>query len=240
MPNPAINMMSWGPPGGRSRLQLEGVRARLGDVVGDEGFLVGGPSGPQCPWRTRSDRDAVTHGVRLKVVGEQLAVRDTGRHHKRREKNVFHESRILCVGFPRQNRWRRHESRTLHHEMGRQRAQNVFRRGLRWPGALRVEGQRRLEDMPKCPVNEWIGQEVRVSLKGSSIVWRPAKSSEDLRGGLVVRRVFEVPLACPSIIRPELSRIHEGIALRDEAWERANHLAPHVVYLSQTSHIKVG
>jgi hypothetical protein len=47
-------------------------------------------------------------------------------------------------------------------------------------------------------------------------------------------------LACPSIIRPELSRIHEGIALRDEAWERAYHLTPHVVYLSQTSHVKVG
>ena len=37
-----------------------------------------------------------------------------------------------------------------------------------------------------------------------------------------------------------VSRIHEGIALRDEAWERANHLQPHVVYVSQTSGFKVG
>ena len=58
--------------------------------------------------------------------------------------------------------------------------------------------------------------------------------------GLSYDAFLKSPLACPSIIRPELSRIHEGIALRDEAWERAHHLTPHVVYLSQTSHVKVG
>ena len=48
------------------------------------------------------------------------------------------------------------------------------------------------------------------------------------------------PMAVESVIRPELSRIHEGIALRDEAWEREHHLAPHITYLSLTSGIKVG
>ena len=48
------------------------------------------------------------------------------------------------------------------------------------------------------------------------------------------------PLAVESIIRPELSRIHEGIALRDAAWEEAHHNQPHAVYLSATSGIKVG
>jgi len=48
------------------------------------------------------------------------------------------------------------------------------------------------------------------------------------------------PQASPSIIRPELSRIHEGIALRDEEWERKHHLTPHFVYLSKTSGVKVG
>jgi hypothetical protein len=48
------------------------------------------------------------------------------------------------------------------------------------------------------------------------------------------------PLAVESIIRPELSRIHEGIALRDAEWEEAHHNQPHVVYLSLTSGIKVG
>ena len=58
--------------------------------------------------------------------------------------------------------------------------------------------------------------------------------------GLSYDAFIQSPLACPSIIRPELSRIHEGIALRDEKWERENHLQPHVVYVSQTSHFKVG
>jgi len=48
------------------------------------------------------------------------------------------------------------------------------------------------------------------------------------------------PQASPSIVRPELSRIHEGIALRDKAWEEEHHMQPHYVYLSRTSDIKVG
>ncbi len=48
------------------------------------------------------------------------------------------------------------------------------------------------------------------------------------------------PLSVESIIHPELSRIHEGIALRDKEWEEKHHNQPHVVYLSFTSGIKVG
>jgi hypothetical protein len=48
------------------------------------------------------------------------------------------------------------------------------------------------------------------------------------------------PQASPSIVRPELSRIHEGIALRDFEWEQAHHNQPHYVYLSRTSGVKVG
>ena len=48
------------------------------------------------------------------------------------------------------------------------------------------------------------------------------------------------PLAVESIIRPELSRIHEGVALRDYDWEMAHHMQPHIVYLSKTAGIKVG
>lgn len=48
------------------------------------------------------------------------------------------------------------------------------------------------------------------------------------------------PQAVESIIRPELSRIHEGIALRDKEWEEAHHNQPHYVYLSNTSGMKVG
>ena len=42
------------------------------------------------------------------------------------------------------------------------------------------------------------------------------------------------PLAVESIIRPELSKIHEGVALRDYDWEMKHHMQPHVVYLSKS------
>lgn len=58
--------------------------------------------------------------------------------------------------------------------------------------------------------------------------------------GMSYKAFMNSPMASPSIIRPELSQIHEGIALRDEAWERANHLQPHYVYLSKTAGVKVG
>ena len=50
----------------------------------------------------------------------------------------------------------------------------------------------------------------------------------------------ESPLAVESIIRPELSKIHEGIALRDYDWEMKYHMQPHIVYLSKTAGNKVG
>jgi hypothetical protein len=48
------------------------------------------------------------------------------------------------------------------------------------------------------------------------------------------------PMAVESIIRPELSKIHEGVALRDYEWEMKHHMQPHIVYLSKTAGIKVG
>jgi len=48
------------------------------------------------------------------------------------------------------------------------------------------------------------------------------------------------PYAVESIIRPELSMAHLGIALRDLEWETQHDVQPHIVYLSKTSGIKVG
>ena len=50
----------------------------------------------------------------------------------------------------------------------------------------------------------------------------------------------EHPAAVESVLRPELSRIHEGIALRDFEWEQKHHNQPHYVYISQTGAFKVG
>ena len=51
---------------------------------------------------------------------------------------------------------------------------------------------------------------------------------------------FESPISCPSIINPELSTIHTGVALRDRDFEERYHNVPHVVYLSRTNKLKVG
>ena len=98
-----------------------------------------------------------------------------------------------------------------------------------------------IEPLPETAINEWIGKRVHIHFEGLIHCVVSGKRIKKTYGeGMSYDAFLESPLACPSIIRPELSRIHEGIALRDEAWERANHLQPHVVYISQTSHLKVG
>ncbi len=51
---------------------------------------------------------------------------------------------------------------------------------------------------------------------------------------------FNSPLAGESIIRPELSRAHEGVEDRDLNYEKSYQLQPHVVYLAISGGLKVG
>lgn len=51
---------------------------------------------------------------------------------------------------------------------------------------------------------------------------------------------FTLPEANPSIISPELSTAHLGVAQRDLEWEQKFELQPHIVYLANSSGIKVG
>jgi hypothetical protein len=51
---------------------------------------------------------------------------------------------------------------------------------------------------------------------------------------------FSSPMAGESIVRPELSRAHEGIEDRDLAFEKSYQLQPHVVYLANSGGLKVG
>ena len=98
-----------------------------------------------------------------------------------------------------------------------------------------------LEYSHEISINSLIGQRIQITFQGQINCVESGKSIKKTFGeGLSYEAFLRSPLASPSIIRPELSRIHEGIALRDEAWERAHHLTPHYVYLSRTSHIKVG
>ena len=105
----------------------------------------------------------------------------------------------------------------------------------------RFRGADVLDPLPEQSAKGWVGQQVKVSFEGDIHCLETGKRIKKTYGeGLSYDAFLRSPMACPSILRPELSRIHEGIALRDEAWEREHHLQPHVVYVSQTSHLKVG
>ena len=98
-----------------------------------------------------------------------------------------------------------------------------------------------LEPAGEVDVNALIGSEISMRYDGVINCVVTGKRIRKAYGeGMSYDAFMTSPLSCPSIIKPELSRIHEGVALRDEAWEREHHLAPHYVYLSKTSGIKVG
>ena len=90
-------------------------------------------------------------------------------------------------------------------------------------------------------MNELIGQTISISYSGTINCVVSGKRIKKAYGdGMSYDAFKSSPLAVESIIRPELSKIHEGIALRDYDWEMKHHLQPHYVYLSKTAGVKVG
>ena len=66
------------------------------------------------------------------------------------------------------------------------------------------------------------------------------KNEKLYRMGFCKKCFFESPYASETIIRPELSTAHLGIAERDLEVEKSIQLQPHVVYLAYTGDVKVG
>ncbi|MCF6311327.1 MAG: DUF2797 domain-containing protein [Verrucomicrobiales bacterium] len=98
-----------------------------------------------------------------------------------------------------------------------------------------------LESGCELEMNALIGQTIRIEFQHQiNCVVSGKRINKAFGDGMSYDAFMNSPMAVPSIIRPELSRIHEGIALRDEEWEREHHLKPHVVYLSKTGGVKVG
>ena len=90
-------------------------------------------------------------------------------------------------------------------------------------------------------LNQLIGSTLNISYSGIiNCVISGKKINKTYGDGMSYDAFKSSPLAVESIIRPELSRIHEGVALRDYDWEMAHHMQPHIVYLSKTAGIKVG
>ena len=60
------------------------------------------------------------------------------------------------------------------------------------------------------------------------------------RQGFHKQCFFEIPQAADWIMRPELSKAHLGIEDRDLDYEKKVQLQPHIVYLANSSNVKVG
>jgi hypothetical protein len=98
-----------------------------------------------------------------------------------------------------------------------------------------------LDPALEVDMNALLGKEVRIVFEGGiHCVVTGKKIKKTFGDGMSYEAFMESPQASPSIIRPELSRIHEGIAIRDYDWEVKHHLQPHITYLSLTSGVKVG
>ncbi len=98
-----------------------------------------------------------------------------------------------------------------------------------------------LDPYEKIEMNALVGQELKLEYEGYiNSILSGEKIKKAFGEGMTYKEFMESPQASPSIMRPELSRIHEGIALRDYEWEVRHHLQPHVVYISLTSNFKVG
>ena len=63
---------------------------------------------------------------------------------------------------------------------------------------------------------------------------------EIYRQGFCKSCFFEIPNAADWIMKPELSKAHLDIEDRDLAYEKAVQLKPHIVYLANSSNVKVG
>lgn len=104
-----------------------------------------------------------------------------------------------------------------------------------------LRGADKLEMLPAEGVNAWVGQRIQIQFDGQIHCRVTGQSIRKPYGeGMSYQAWVEHPSAVESVLRPELSRIHEGIALRDFEWEQKHHNQPHYVYLSQTGAFKVG
>ncbi len=86
-----------------------------------------------------------------------------------------------------------------------------------------------------------IGSQITIEFQNEKYCSNCGNQFEDLfRMGFCKNCFFIAPQAGESIIRPELSRAHEGVEDRDLEFEKSYQLQPHVVYLANSGDLKVG
>ena len=90
-------------------------------------------------------------------------------------------------------------------------------------------------------MNDLIGKNVKIEWKGKVICKCCNKEmSKFYRSGFCYKCYWKSPMASQSIFKPELCTAHLNIEERDLEWEKKLQLAPHYVYLANSSGIKVG
>jgi len=89
-------------------------------------------------------------------------------------------------------------------------------------------------------MNDLIGSQLTISFSGQINCIRCGKKTKRSFGQGFCYQCFQTaPEADPSVMRPELSRSHLGIA-RDLEWAQKHDLIDHYVYLAVTDALKVG
>jgi len=90
-------------------------------------------------------------------------------------------------------------------------------------------------------MNDYIGKQIKIDWSGEVICGCGKKMNSFYRNsGYCYKCYWESPLASQSIFKPELCTAHLGIEERDLEWEKEFQIAPHYVYLANSSGIKVG
>jgi len=88
-------------------------------------------------------------------------------------------------------------------------------------------------------MNQLIGKEISIDFEHYQCLGC-AKDKKIFRQGYCYDCFYDLPQAGDWIMRPELSKAHLGIADRDLDYEKKVQLRPHVVYLANSSNVKVG
>jgi hypothetical protein len=88
-------------------------------------------------------------------------------------------------------------------------------------------------------VNQLIGKQLDISFEHFQCMGC-GKDKKLFRNGFCYDCFYKLPQAADWIIKPELSKAHLGIEDRDLEYEKKMQLKPHIVYLANSSNIKVG
>ncbi len=88
-------------------------------------------------------------------------------------------------------------------------------------------------------VNQLLDKKISISFDSYQCL-NCGKAKKIYRQGFCYDCFYEIPQAADWIMHPELSKAHLGIEDRDLEYEKSVQLNPHIVYLANSSNVKVG